>query len=565
MLEWVRTQFSSIHRFLSKFPGFSDPEKHSLGFLNTAQFCGALNDNIYKLVLIFYLIQLKGAEHANAILSVAGAIFVIPFLLFSSAAGILADRFSKNRMILIIKTTEILIMALAVAAFSFRLSWSSYAVLFALSTQSAFFSPPKYGIIPEIVPKNRVSKANGLITSFTYLAIISGTFLASFLTTITHKNYIVVGLTCVLIAIVGFVASFGIKYTKPRGTKKQINLFFVKQITRTLIDCRKTKHLLTAIFASSFFLFVGSFTQLNIIPYAIVSQGLSEVAGGYLFWTTALGIAAGAAVAGRASKQQIELGLSCIATTGITLFFFILANVAFNLPLAIIALFSIGFFGGIFIVPFDTFIQLFSSEEDRGHVIAAANFLSFVGVLLASFSLYLLNQIFDLSAAQSFIVMGALTGLVFVVLTIRLSDLFLSYLSQKLLHKWCHVKTSGLDLVKKTKKPILMLEASSPLKAWLVCGLIPHLHILVPQHRRRAFPWSERLFFSLHRIEAPQRFETLMKKAKPFQRGEMIPLIYLPGKMPVPDKQPYFSLDAGEVIHVRISKHKTQTRISFSK
>ena len=69
MFPWMHRRFSSIHRFLSKFPGFRNPEKHSLRFMNVAQFCGALNDNIYKLVLIFFLIQLEGTQHANAILS----------------------------------------------------------------------------------------------------------------------------------------------------------------------------------------------------------------------------------------------------------------------------------------------------------------------------------------------------------------------------------------------------------------------------------------------------------------------------------------------------------------
>lgn len=564
MFKWIHAQFSSFHRFLSKFPGFSHPEKHSLGFMNVAQFCGALNDNIYKLVLIFYLIQLEGTQYANGILSAAGAIFVIPFLLFSSAAGILADRFSKNRMVIVIKTTEILIMALAVIAFAFHFTWSSYAILFLLSTQSAFFGPPKYGIIPELVPKTRVSKANGIITSFTYLAIILGTFLASFLTKLTHNNYIIVGLFSVFVSIVGFIASFGIKHTKARGTKKTINIFFVKQIWSTLVECKKSKHLLTSIMGSSYFLFIGAFTQLNIIPYAIVSEGLSEVEGGYLFLTTALGIASGAIVSGRASKKQIELGLACLAGIVISIFFFVLSGASFNIPLAVGALFIIGFAGGNFIVPFDTFIQLFSPQENRGHVIAASNFLSFVGVFLASICLYLFNQIFGLSAAQSFIVLGVLTALVTVVLIFRLSDLFLSYLSQKILHGFVRVKANNLDLVKKTENPILMLEDSTPLKAWLLCGFIPHLHILVPQYKKRRFPWFERVFFSLHRIDAPERFEILLKKVKPFQEREMIPCVYLCRKTPAADRQSYLTRD---VIHVTFSKRPGEKymQLNFSK
>nr|NGX38214.1 Lysophospholipid transporter LplT [Chlamydiota bacterium] len=380
-------QFSTIQRFLSKFPGYSKPEKHSLGFLNSAQFLGALNDNIYKLLLIFYLIQLEGRLNADYILAIAGAVFVIPFLLFSSMAGILADRYSKSRIVIIVKASEILIMLLAMAAFIFRLTWSSYAILFLLATQSAMFGPSKYGIIPELVPKSKVSKANGLITSFTYLAIIAGTFLASFLTDITNYNYILVSGFCLLIAIGGFLSSFGVKYTPPEGTKKKISVFFIRQIYHTLVECKKQKHLLLTIFSAAFFLFVGGFTQLNIIPFAIQSLGLTEVAGGYLFLITALGIAFGASVAGRASKNKIELGLVCLAGIVIFVFFLLLSASSMNLTLSIISLFFIGFAGGVFIVPLEAFIQLFSPEKIRGHVIAASNFLSFVGVLLASFAL----------------------------------------------------------------------------------------------------------------------------------------------------------------------------------
>jgi len=48
--------------------------------LNLTQFFSALNDNIYKLLLVFLLIHIKGPEHSNTILSLAGFIFVIPLL-----------------------------------------------------------------------------------------------------------------------------------------------------------------------------------------------------------------------------------------------------------------------------------------------------------------------------------------------------------------------------------------------------------------------------------------------------------------------------------------------------
>lgn len=540
--------------------------------MNAVQFLGALNDNIYKLVLIFFLIQIQGETEANKILSLAGAIFVIPFLLFSSFAGSLADRYSKSRIVIGVKALEIVVMLFAVLAFAFKLTWSGYFLLFLLSTLAALFGPSKYGIIPEIVPKDRVSAANGLITSFTYLAIIGGTFLASFLTDITHYNYVLVGSFCLLFAIIGFVCSLGVKYTPSKESKAKIDLFFFRQIFHTLVESRRQKHLLLAICGSSFFLFIGSFTQLNIIPFAIESLHLTEVAGGYLFLTTALGIAAGAVVAGKASKHRVELGLACLSGFFISIFFLLLSVSGPNMTLTIITLFALGFFGGNFVVPFDTFIQMNSPEENRGHTIAASNFLSFVGVLFASFALYLFNQLLGFTSGGSFAVIGFITLLYSLFLTLRLSDFFLSFTSKKILRHLYPTHTENLELVRKTAQPILMLEEGSFLKAWLLCGIIPNLNLLIPQYKERRFPWFQKVFYSIHRIDSPHLFEELVFHGKKFATPDMIPCIYLLKKKPIPEKQysaftALFKRDKFEVISVNFEKPagSNVTTIRFSK
>src|ERR1051326_305982 len=176
---------NSLKKTFNRIPSFSATGRHSLAWLNITQFLGVINDNVFKFVMAFLLIDTLGFSKASSILSATGAIYVIPFLLFSSSAGILADRFSKQKLLVVMKIAEIIIMLLAILAFGMKSVWGCYTLLFLLSTHSAMFGPSKYGIIPELVPEDAVSKANGLITSFTYLAIIIGTFLASFLTEIT--------------------------------------------------------------------------------------------------------------------------------------------------------------------------------------------------------------------------------------------------------------------------------------------------------------------------------------------------------------------------------------------
>jgi len=138
-------------------------KKQSRSFLclNAAQFLGALNDNIYKLLTIFFLISTLGVEKSSSILSSVAALYVIPFLLFSSAAGILADRRSKQKLILGLKIIEVFLMLLALAVFYFKSTRGCYSLLFLLASHSAVFGPSKYGIIPELVEKDKITKANG--------------------------------------------------------------------------------------------------------------------------------------------------------------------------------------------------------------------------------------------------------------------------------------------------------------------------------------------------------------------------------------------------------------------
>ncbi len=200
----------------------------TLGYLNIVQFFGALNDNMFKFLLAFMLIDIKGLHNASSILSFATVLFVAPFLLFSSAAGVLADKFSKQKMIIAMKAVEMAVIFLAVFAFRAKSVAGGYTLLFVLSTHSAIFGPSKYGIIPELVPEERVPAANGLISGCTYLAAIIGTFLASFVTQITTRNFPLCVSVCFLFSLIGFFASLKIKPTPAQGAKKRINpLFFV--------------------------------------------------------------------------------------------------------------------------------------------------------------------------------------------------------------------------------------------------------------------------------------------------------------------------------------------------
>lgn len=520
-------RFASLTRFLSRLPGFSKPDKHSLHFLNIAQFMGVLNDNIFKLVIAFLLIGIYGKEDASTILSAAGAIFVIPFLLFSSAAGVLADRFSKQRLLIWMKFAEIIIMSLAIIAFATKSVWGSYTLLFLLSTHSALFGPSKYAIISDLVPADRVSRANGLITSFTYLGVIIGTFLASFLTEWTDKNFVLVAFFCLGIAGIGFISTFGIKYTSPQGSDKKIKILFLKEISATLSFCKTKPHLLISTLGSSYFLFTGAFVQLNVIPFAIDALHLNEVAGGYLFLSTALGIALGAYLAGKVSRVRVELGVSCIAGILIGVCLLLLALLSHTLLSVILLLVLLGIFGGFFIVPFDSFIQIFSPSEKRGQVIAATNFLSFCGVLMASVTLYIYSQWIGLSPEQGFGITGLITILFSIFLILRLSDLSLSFFSKYCLKPLFRLKTENLDLFEKHSHVVLVLRKANWLKALLLLSVAPKTHLLISQKQAPLFRWFNHLFFSIHVIPSDATLKPLIEQSKALVSEAIHPCILL--------------------------------------
>ncbi len=515
-------------------------DRRSFYLLNATQFLGALNDNIFKLLVIYLLIYVKGPGAANTILSLAGAIFVIPFLVFSSSAGVLADRFSKRTIIVYTKFLELAVMLFGLLAVSMKSEVGAYAALFLMATQSALFGPSKYGIIPELVDAKGVSKANGSMTSFTYLAIILGTFLASFIADITDKNFVVEACFCVAVALIGVVTSLGIRKTTAQNSTKKITPFFLYEIYQTLKMGWNVPHLLVAIFGSSFFLFVGAFTQLNIIPFAMQSLGLSEVGGGYLFLSTAVGIAVGAVLAGQLSKDKVEPGLSCICGVFIGIFFIALHLCSFSLVLTNIFLGLLGLVGGAFLIPFDSFIQVNSPQEKRGQVIAATNFFSFTGVLLAAFCLYFISEELGFSASSGFVLMGVMTLAVDLVLIGRLSSLFFPFFVKKVLKR---IRKLIVTTPVPGTNTAVILQSKSWWDAVLLFSCFPKLHVFVPASYLVRFPWVNGWFDAISlvppRLDDPQSVEKLSSKIQVFREKQTSLCLFVHHKAKPADVEAY--------------------------
>lgn len=388
----------SIFRKNNKFSPFF--------FLNFSQFCASLNDNLYKYLLLYYLFDLENVKSSPAILALCGAIFVIPFILFSLSSGILADRMSKRNVIVFMKILELVTVSILFVSFILENALLGYIGLFILSTEEAIISPSKYGIVPELVEKDQITEANGYMTSFSYVGIMLGTFFASVLTEITHHDYVKASTALFVIAILGLISALKIPVTPKSGSKKKFDILFFRDIVPTLKAARRIAYLLPCMVGTALFLLVASYSQANIIPYSIYCLGLTDVQGGYFVLITAVGVSIGGIAAGKISGPRVALGLIPLAALGMGLCFFLFDFTVGKIYSTIANALFIGIFGGMFIVPEDSYVQSASPPERRGQNVATTNFLSWCAVLLSAGLYYYMRHVLLITANLGFVILG---------------------------------------------------------------------------------------------------------------------------------------------------------------
>ena len=470
-------------------------------WLNLAQFTGALNDNLFKFFAIFTLID-PVLDNETRVNTIGGAVFALPFLLFSEWGGVLADRFSKAIVIQVLKVVEILVMVAGVAALWSGHPPSIYAVLFLMAAQSALFGPNKYGIIPELVPTSRLSMANSVIQSMTYIAIIIGMVLAPALGRLTDFHYNRAAATCLAIAVVGALFSFRIHRTPAAGVHRPINLAFLPSIARTLWRIRGDRMLLLAIVGVSFFLFYGAFIQMNIIAFGKEKLGLVKEDSTLLFIPAALGIGLGSMLAGRLSGRNIEFGLVPVGACGMSLCAMLLwliparwdqavggalphlgfLSILNQAPVTGALLLLLGASGGLFNVPLTAFVQWRTKREERGEVLAAENFVSWTGVVIAAALLGGLSGGLGLSAGQSYLVLGLLTVVLSVLALRLLPDFLTRFAGMVLLRFFYRLKVLNPDRLPVAGGALLVANHESWMDAFFIAA--------ITQRRVRFIMWK---------------------------------------------------------------------------
>ena len=394
-------------------PEPSTPRRPLLGLL-ISQFFGAFNDQAMKLMVAL----LAGAVATRALVdpgasemarqeqtTLAFVIFTLPLMLFSLPSALLADRISKRTIIIAMKVVEVLIMAGGATVLWFNPDGGVWlmVVLAVMGLQSAVFSPAKYGIMPQLCNEGTITRGNGLLELWTFVAIIGGYGVGAALLDWTRPDvHLAMGALAVL-AVVGLVASFGIprvSATSSRGAKP------IREAWRSI---RTDRTLKLVIAGQAAFWALASLLGQDVLTYAKEALGLDDTAAGITFVAFGIGVGVGSVAAGRISNHRIEPGLIPLGAIGLALGTTFLGVVAPGESLTLAVMGAIGVAAGMMIVPLEAMLQWYSPEDKRGAVIAIANVPIFFGVMVGSLIVYFLGPVLGYSSRGILAIAGLLT------------------------------------------------------------------------------------------------------------------------------------------------------------
>jgi len=473
------------------------------------QLLGAFNDNVLKnalIILITYQLA-TSAQSAEAIVAMAGGIFILPFFLFSAVAGQLADKYDKALMVRWVKFPEIIAMAFAALGFYLGNITLLLIALFMMGTQSAFFGPIKYAILPEQLEKNELISGNALLESSTFIAILIGTIIGGIMIVTTH-GVALISILGVVIAIIGFVACLFIPRIHLHDSSISVSANILKETWNIISVARQERRVMLPILGISWFWLLGaSFLAKFPMLTKDVLHAHAHIVTLFLALFS-IGVATGSLISGRVQKGKINATYVPFSLFAISIFIFDLflatnhllsqgaiqtIGVATHTAQMGIAefikhpqhwrimfdVFAIPVFGGLFIVPLYAMIQVYAQPSHRSRTIAANN---------------IINSLFMVFSAMIIAGMAALQySIATVFLVLSIANLFVGIYICKLLpdaliksfcrwlFKWLYkVEVHGLDNFENaSKRALVIANHVSLLDALLLAAFLPEKMMFV--------------------------------------------------------------------------------------
>jgi 1-acyl-sn-glycerol-3-phosphate acyltransferase len=367
------------------------------------QFLGAANDNLFKFaltVLVTYHLQMQWLPPALAGL-VIGALFILPFLLFSATSGQLADKYDKTRLIRAVKTLEIVIMALAAAGFVLQQVPLLLACVFLMGLHSTLFGPVKYAYLPQHLDERELTGGNGMVEMGTFVAILLGNVAGGLLIALPESGAMFTGAACIAVAVLGRVTAQAVPNTPATDPQLAINWNPLTETLRNLKLAHGNLVVFRSLLGISWMWFIGAVFLANFPAFAKdVLHGDEHVAS-LLLVVFSVGIGIGSLLCEVLSRRQVEIGLVPLGAIGMSVFAIDLYFASHALPPA--AALTVGAFiaepahwrvmtdlallalsAGIYSVPMYALIQLRCPATHRARVIAANNILNALFMIASS-------------------------------------------------------------------------------------------------------------------------------------------------------------------------------------
>ncbi len=385
-----------------------------LGPLFCTQFLGAFNDNLFKntVALVFIFSSLSESEASNWSSIVAG-LFILPFWIFSPLAGQISDKTDKAKMLFYVKASETPIMLLGGIGLYYGSNTLLLLTAFLMGSQSAFFGPAKYSILPQTLARNDVVAGNALLNMSTFIAIILGTLASGIAKDLGDDVLPYVGLSAVLIALLGLFSAWFIAPAPALAASKNspLDLNFFRSMRHMWGLSKKVSSVHLSLLGMAWFWLLCAVLLAQVPTFARFVLHGDATLGSLFMVLFVVGISFGSFLCVKLSKTEIELGLIPFGAFGIALVGFHFCSINwlplpptqgnlsaasfFSFPMSSRNLFTaldlalIAMFAAFFHIPLFALIQTRSPAESRSQIIAANNILSAAfmvfGTVLTSF------------------------------------------------------------------------------------------------------------------------------------------------------------------------------------
>ena len=430
------------------------------------QFLGAFNGHLFRqalFVLLAYQTARFTTMNADTLQNVTQALFVLPFLLFSSTAGQLADRREKSGLITAAVAVELASMALGAGGLLLESLPLLFAALLLGGVQSALFSPVKYSILPHHLAQAELMGGNGLVLTGTAIAVVAGTMAGGSLAAHPQWGTAAVALATVAISAAGIALSRAIPAAPAADPGLRMNWNPISETRRALGFARQDRTVFHSILGMSWFWFYAFMFMTQLPNLSKNVLGGAEHVATLLLIAGSGGIAIGSLLCERLSGYKIEMGLVPFGSIGLTLFgidlWWVTAAQVVSGPAGIQDflreprhwrilgdLVLIGVFGGLYGAPLCALVQQRSDPSHRSRIIAASNILNAAFMIGAALlALALLGAGFTIP--QLILVTALLNAAVALYIYRRIPEFLVRFLVWMLIHSVYRLKTSNLDRI----------------------------------------------------------------------------------------------------------------------